>query len=162
MTATAKANARPPAEVPPELLAISAYNDLVAQSTRSPRLLERLVDAAGVPLTRATLLVLSAVARFGSITVSSLARRLDVDQSTVSRQVRPLEEHGLVTRTDDPADRRVAALLVTPAGRDALVRVRQVMFRDLEAALASWSASDRKLLGEMLDRFRRDLLDLPG
>jgi DNA-binding MarR family transcriptional regulator len=146
---------------PRELAAISAYNDLVAQSARSPRVLGRLVRAAGVPLTRATLDVLVVISRHRSITVSSLARRLDVDQSTVSRQIRPLEHHGLISRTEGPADRRVASLAVTSAGRAALDRVQRVVHRDLEAALASWSSADRQQLGELLDRFRRCLLELP-
>lgn len=146
--------------MPAEVAAISDYHDLVALTARGSRMRERLVRAAGVPLTRATLDVLVMVSRHPNIGVSALGRRLDVDQSTASRQLRPLEARGLVARTEDPVDRRVVSLAVTREGADVVRRVRQVGDRDVEAALASWSREDRELLGGLLDRLRAELLEV--
>jgi DNA-binding MarR family transcriptional regulator len=146
--------------IAPELLAVSNYNDLVTRNFRSTRVMEHLVAVAGVPLTRATLDVLTVINRFGSLPVSKLARRMSVDQSTVSRQIRPLEDNGLIVRTEDPADRRVAVLEMTEAGREVIQRVRQVVYRNIDTALASWSPADRELFGDLLERFRQSVLDL--
>lgn len=143
-----------------EVAAISDYNDLIALTARGSKMRGRLVHAAGVPLTRATLDVLVMISRHPNIGVSALGRRLDVDQSTASRQLRPLEASGLISRTEDPVDRRVVSLAVTREGADVVRRVRQVGDRDLEAGLASWSRTDRELLGALLGRLREGLLEL--
>jgi DNA-binding MarR family transcriptional regulator len=147
------------AQPDPDLQRIQDFADLVAASARSARQRERVVRAAGVPVTGASLDALRLVARHGPIAVSEVARRLRVDQSTASRQVRPLEERGLVVRSADPADARVARLSVSDEGRGVLARVREVWLEDFDAALSDWSPQDRRLLGELLERFRKALLE---
>jgi DNA-binding MarR family transcriptional regulator len=151
-------------EVPPdvaaEVKAISDYNDLVLRNFRNSRVLEGLASKAGARLTRATFDVLAVINRQGTIRVSRLAERLEVDQSTVSRQIRPLEELGLIVRSEDPDDRRVVWLTVTDAGREVIQRVKKMVHDNVEAALATWSPDDRELLGTLLERFRRSVLDL--
>jgi DNA-binding MarR family transcriptional regulator len=117
-----------------------------------------------VPLTRAGLNALRIVERHAPVAVSELARRLGVDQSTASRQLRPLEEQRLVTRAVDDNDRRVAWLSLTPKGQRVLERTSEVWLGDYEVALADWSDDDRAILGELLDRLRTDLSKsrLPG
>lgn len=142
----------------PDVLAVHEFADLVATSARSARQRERVVRAARVPLTGAELLALRTVQRYGPIGVSEVARRLEVDQSTASRQIRPLEEQGLVTRGTDPADRRSARLAVTPKGRRLLDRVRDVSLNDYSVALGDWSGADRATLAALLDRLHVALL----
>jgi DNA-binding MarR family transcriptional regulator len=142
----------------PAVLAVHELADLIAASARSPRQRERVVRAARVPLTGAGLVALRAVERHGPIAVSEVARRLAVDQSTASRQLRPLEEQGLVIRATDPADRRSARLAVTPKGRRLLDRVREVSLNDYAVALSDWSAADRASLAALVDRLRVALL----
>jgi DNA-binding MarR family transcriptional regulator len=90
--------------------------------------------------------------------VSEVARRLEVDLSNASRQLRALEDQGLVTRSSDPTDRRVARVAVTAAGRRVLDRTRAIALNDYAVALDDWSARDRELLADLLDRFREALL----
>ncbi len=142
----------------PQLHAIHEFAELVAASARSSAQRERLLRAARVPLTGASLNVLGLIERRGPIVVSDLARRLGIDQSTASRQLRPLEDLGLVARTMDRDDRRVAWLSVTVKGRRVRERVRDVILNDFDVALGDWSVADRTLLAELLDRFRTDLL----
>jgi DNA-binding MarR family transcriptional regulator len=87
-----------------------------------------------------------------------VARRLEVDLSNASRQLRALEDEGLVTRSVDPADRRVARVAVTAAGRRVLERARAVALNDYAVALDDWPARDRAQLADLLDRFRVALL----
>jgi DNA-binding MarR family transcriptional regulator len=142
----------------PAVGALSELADLIAASARSPRQRERVLRAARVPLTGAGLVALRAVERHGPIAVSDVARRLELDQSTASRQIRPLEAEGLVTRSVDPADRRAARLAITPKGRRLLDRVREVPLNDYAVALGDWSAADRVTLAQLLDRLREGLL----
>ncbi len=141
-----------------DLVRIAEFADLVGTSARSVRQRERVLRAAGVPVTDAGLTILRLVRRHDGIAVTDLARRLELDQSTVSRQLRPLEEHGLVVRTADPDDRRVARLAITGDGLALLRRVRAVMLNDFDVALSDWSSYDRRLLADLLERFREDLL----
>lgn len=142
----------------PVLLAVHDFTTLVTASARSARQRERILRAAGVSLTPASLSALRVVERFGPIVVSDVARRLDVDQSTASRQIRPLEEQALVERTSDGDDGRVSWLRLTSAGDRVLAQVRDVFLNDFAVALHDWADEDRVRLGELLERFRADLL----
>ncbi|HMC81173.1 MAG TPA: MarR family transcriptional regulator, partial [Acidimicrobiia bacterium] len=79
---------------------------------------------------------------------------------TVSRQVRQLEELGLVVRTQDPVDGRAILLEVTEAGLKALQRMRVEWQKTVAEILESWPQKDRELLGELLERFALELLAL--
>ena len=137
---------------------IHEFTSLVIASTRSPRQRERLQRALGLSLSETNLGVLRMVQRHGPIAVSEVARRLEVDLSNASRQLRALEDQGLVTRGVDPADRRVARVAVTAGGRRVLDRARAVALNDYAVALDDWTVRDRDQLADLLDRFRVALL----
>lgn len=67
---------------------------------------------------------LATVEREGPLTPSALADCERIQRPTATRVVARLEEAGLVTRTSDLADRRVAHVAITPAGRALLKRIR--------------------------------------
>jgi DNA-binding MarR family transcriptional regulator len=92
--------------------------------------------------------------------LSDVAAGLKVAVPTVSRQVRQLEQLGLVARTQDPIDGRAILLEVTPAGLDALQRMRTEWRRTVAEILESWPQKDREILGELLERFALELLAL--
>ena len=158
-----KAGAAPPKAVSSkagaDLATINEFIELIESVARQPRQRERVLDAAGAPLSRAGLAALRIVDRHGPMPVTEVSRRLGVDQSTASRQIRPLEEANLLDREADPADRRVAWLQVTPAGVALLERVRALRLRDLEVVLRSWSRRDRAQLASLLDRFRSSMFN---
>jgi|SoiMethySBSTD1v2_1073268.scaffolds.fasta_scaffold1160154_2 DNA-binding MarR family transcriptional regulator len=147
-------------DAPPEVVAVARYNELVTKNLRNTRVLPDLAEEAGARLTRATFEVLAVVHRHGPIRVSELVPRIGVDQSTISRQIRPLEELGLIARSEDPSDRRVVWLDATEAGQEMMLSIRRRVNRNVEAALASWSAADRETFGKLLERFRQSVLDL--
>ena len=141
-----------------DLERIHEFTSLVIASTRSSRQRERLQRALGLGVSETNLGALRLVERHGPLAVTDVARRLEIDQSNASRQIRALEEQGLVTRTVDPDDRRVARLEIAAAGRTVLTRVRAVALNDYAVALEDWSAQDRAQLAALLDRFRIALL----
>ena len=142
----------------PDLERIHEFTSLVIASTRSSRQRERLQLALGLGVSETNLGALRLIQRHGPIAVTEIARRLEIDQSNASRQARSLEAQGLVRRTVDPDDRRVARLGITGAGKRVLAKVRAVALNDYAVALEDWSADDRARLAELLDRFRLALL----
>ena len=104
--------------------------------------------------------ILSLQGEGGGGRLSDVAAGLKVAVPTVSRQVRQLEDLGLVTRTQDPVDGRAVLLEVTGAGVDALQRMRGEWQQTVAEILASWPEKDRQILGELLERFALELLAL--
>jgi DNA-binding MarR family transcriptional regulator len=104
--------------------------------------------------------ILALQGRAGGGRLTDVAAGLRVAVPTVSRQVRQLEDLGLVVRTKDPIDGRAILLEVTEAGVDALQRMRVEWRRTVAEILESWPEKDRELLGELLERFALELLAL--
>jgi DNA-binding MarR family transcriptional regulator len=106
---------------------------------------------------RAAYIALQRVADQGPVRMSDVAAALCLDLSTVSRQVRTLEDAGLLTRTVDPADRRASRLAATPEGTALVERMQATFSQILEGALADWSERDRAALSRLLERLADDL-----
>lgn len=75
--------------------------------------------------------------------VGELASRQRLAPSTVSGLVQSLVESGLVTRGPDPADRRVAVVCLTDAGRAQLTDWERAHRERLARALSLLPAADR-------------------
>jgi DNA-binding MarR family transcriptional regulator len=87
------------------------------------------------------------------MSISSLARELALDPSTVNRQVRPLREEGLV----DPPPGRVGStteLRLTPSGEKVLAKMDNAWLGDSKRLMSQLSASDRKVLAGLLDQLQ--------
>jgi DNA-binding MarR family transcriptional regulator len=82
---------------------------------------------------------------------------MNVDTSTVSRQLTALEESGWVARDRDPADARAHLLHITAAGRRVLERSWARRREALQLVLAGWSDDDLRRLAEHLERFNHDM-----
>jgi DNA-binding MarR family transcriptional regulator len=98
------------------------------------------------------LALLKMVAHAGPLRLTALAASLDLDTSTVSRQVRALEDRGLIERTTDPDDGRASRLAVTEAGRRSLFEGAQRRRELIGEIIADWSAEDRESLRLLLHR----------
>ncbi|MBK8024450.1 MAG: MarR family transcriptional regulator [Chloroflexi bacterium] len=87
----------------------------------------------------------------------TLANRLLVARSTVTRLVNVLEMMGLISRIDDPDDRRAQRVRLTPEG----AHLRQHAYAAHHAALQAWLAplenADQRRLIVLLDRMRTAL-----
>ncbi len=110
---------------------LTASRALVGVSARSLAAVE---DTVTVTQFR-TLVVLSA---HGPTTLVQLAGRLEVNASTAQRQVDRLLALGLVTREDNPADRRQVLIDLTAEGSRIVATVtrrRRAAIADIVAAL---------------------------
>jgi DNA-binding MarR family transcriptional regulator len=142
-----------------ELRTIDSFIEFIETVARSPFQRERVLGAAATKLSGAGLNALRMIARNGPIAGTEVARRLGVDQSTASRQIRPLEDAGLIARTTDDADRRVAWLEATDQGRAVLERIHGQRRKDAERVLGDWSAKDVSELARLLARFQQSMID---
>ena len=106
----------------------------------------------GVRIDRAGYICLATIAERGELRLSDLAQLMTLDVSTASRQVRGLEDAGLVVRRGDPEDRRAALLGLTPDGERALQIQLEARTGLLEDAMADWTDQDRDTLRLLLSR----------
>jgi DNA-binding MarR family transcriptional regulator len=89
--------------------------------------------------------------------VSDLAAKVDLDISTVSRQVKSLEDKGIVERAHDPADGRASLVQLSAEGRDVMQAAFQRRFARIKNVLAPWTERDRAELQRLLTRLTADL-----
>ena len=119
---------------------------------RASRTLRR-ESQAGISPT--LLAALSTIERHGPMTAGALAAHEQVRKPTVTRILSALVDEGLVERTPDPADRRIAWVQLTPAGRSRMRTVRRRTDRYLAQRLRKLDAGELATLeraAEILDR----------
>lgn len=120
-----------------------------------------LVGAAADSLSVNDITLLRAITTHGPVRISDLAAWQGVDKSTVTPQVRRLEERGLVSRQGDPADRRATLLTLTDPGRQTLRNMDEAGRRLFGQALDSWPDADRRTLAALMQRLAAELDDVP-
>jgi DNA-binding MarR family transcriptional regulator len=135
------------------LLAIQRLGRLMG----SRRVSTRIADAAGAEISQQGVQILRSLLRHGEQPIAGLATTAHLDISAVSRQLRPLEEAGLVKRSPSADDGRVALVTLTASGRRVAKRIRQVGLRHLTTSLAEWSEDDLEQLGHLMSRLVADL-----
>lgn len=93
-------------------------------------------------LSRAATSTLSRLARDGAMRITTLAEREAVTQPAMTGLVQRLEASGLVSRTSDARDRRVALIDITRSGRRTLERQQEAQDAVLMDRLASLSPDE--------------------
>ncbi|MFW6694766.1 MarR family winged helix-turn-helix transcriptional regulator [Streptomyces sp. MAR4 CNX-425] len=142
----------PGTPVAPDLL-----NDLQHQLAVFARRAEQ-TRLAGVgqvrnSMDRAAYLLLNRLEQHGPTGVKALAAGMGIDSSTVTRQVAPLVDGGLVKRATHPDDGRAVVLELTPLGLARLHEVQESR-RELVALLTSdWTDAERATFCTLLTRF---------
>lgn len=116
------------------------------------RLVTRHYDRALAPVGLSTngYSILSRLGRLGPLPLGALAGRLGTDRSTLSREIAPLVEAGLVEARLDPDDRRRRVLTLTASGRGRVKRALP-LWAGAQQALAEEFGADRTaaLVGEL-------------
>jgi DNA-binding MarR family transcriptional regulator len=103
-----------------------------------------------------TLALLEHLSSTGPLTIAEAARHFDRSQSATSEIVARLLARGLLDRVEDARNRRRHLIWLTAAGREIVMRERQVLSRELvERAMSRMTAADR----ERLVRGMRALLE---
>lgn len=115
-----------------EVLRVCAGMNIRLAARRITRFLEAQMHETGLSIAQFGLMTHIAAARDG--TIGALAERSGLDQSTLSRNLRSLEQVGLVEITIVEKDLRRRAVWLTEMGA-----------RRLEAAIPSWRRAHRAL-----------------
>jgi len=123
------------------------------------RLARRLRRQLPGELSPSQLATLSTVERHGPLTLGDLSRAERVKPPTMTKIVSALEEQGLVTRTVDRTDRRVAHVEATAAGLRFIDRSRRQKDAYLAERLRTLHGDDRAALERAVDVLERLLND---
>lgn len=107
---------------------------------------------AGVDLERSAYITLARIAALEGPRLTELAAALGLEVSTTSRHVKRLKADGLVTVEIDPDDSRARRFTPSPAGQDALDRVRHARRSRLARMLHDWNPDEVAALANGLDR----------
>ena len=118
-------------------------------------------EAAGVSLNQQSIEVLRALGGCDAVSVGDLARSARMDTGAVSRQLRVLEEQGLVERRTSAQHGSVVLVTATSRGRSMAERYERVRYAQLARALADWTPEERVELGRLLVRLVDDLQSIP-
>lgn len=97
--------------------------------------------------------VMAHLSQTGEVSVREIQARVDMEKSKVSRAASRLEEQGLVTKLENPEDRRLVSLSLTPAGRavmDRLIPLAEVFQAELRQVLADDGAAFDQGLARIL------------
>ncbi|MGW2300235.1 MarR family winged helix-turn-helix transcriptional regulator [Streptomyces sp. NPDC001809] len=84
---------------------------------------------------------------------TELAGYFGVGKATMSRQLRALEDLGLVARDPDPADGRASLVRLTEEGRDRFRSVRDARRERYVHKLADWDRAEVAELARLLNHF---------
>ena len=132
---------------PPSLLVLPSY--LLSQLSKyGRRHLEKVLAEHDLALIHHG--ALAALADFGPRSQQELADSLDFDKGHLVARIDDLQRRGLVTRTQDPADRRRNEIALTAAGQALIDRLRPVAAESQQSFLQALSPTDRKTLFSLL------------
>jgi DNA-binding MarR family transcriptional regulator len=120
----------------------------------------RQTAAIGTDVTRAGYAVLRSVDEAGELSLGEVARQCSMDPAAAGRQVKALEDDGLLER-EPGEDARVTVVRLTPAGKDVYQRIVAVRTAHMSEVLSAWPTADRKALARLVDRLVDDLKAVP-
>lgn len=144
-----------------ELDAIERAIEQLLRLYSSRKVHAQMAAAAGVVISQPGLSLLRRLQEAGELPIGELARLTQMDPAAAGRQIRLLQEDGLVERTRDAEDGRVVMVRVTPKGAKVRHRLGMVGERHMVDVLSGWSASDCRQLASLLPRFVDGLRAVP-
>jgi len=116
---------------------------------QAERTLERSMACCGVTLVQCHTLV--ELGEAGPLNLSELAKRMELDKSTVSRTIDSLVGSGLVERKEDPGNRRAVILRLTRSGKNQLGKIHGVSDRFYQQTLQNVPEDRMDRLTECLE-----------
>jgi DNA-binding MarR family transcriptional regulator len=141
-----------------ELLDATASISRLTRMLRRSRLYERASAEAGIVLDRIGVQILGHVSKAEQpLSVKELAETMQVEGPHATRQVQRLVARGLLEKTVDPADRRVARLALTPEGSELINRYHAVVKGWMRDAVADWPAEDKQQVCRLITRWVDDI-----
>ena len=115
------------------------------------RLARRLRQESGAGLSPSQQSALAVVSNHGPLTLGALAEHERVAPPSITKVVSKLECDGLVTRTPDPADRRVCRVVISPSGAALLEESRRRKTAWLTARINDLDPDRQRRLADALD-----------
>lgn len=112
----------------------------------------------GYPMERAHYLLLGRL-EDGERSTGEIAEVLNLDHSTVVRQVAAVQELGFAERRPNPSDRRSVLVSLTATGAESIASMRAARQKRLGRILADWSEAEREGFAGFLKRFNAALLE---
>ncbi|MEU9477011.1 MarR family transcriptional regulator [Streptomyces sp. NPDC048191] len=91
----------------------------------------------------------------GGQRATELAAYIGVGKATMSRQLRALEELGLIAREPDPADGRAWLVTLTDEGRGRVGKVREARRARYVRQLSHWDRTEVAELARLLNQLNR-------
>ncbi|HLH46646.1 MAG TPA: MarR family transcriptional regulator [Acidimicrobiales bacterium] len=126
------------------------------------RLSRRLRQQALGDITPSQISALSSISKHGELSLGELASIERVAPPSMTRIAARLEELGLVQRRTDAADRRVARVVISPAGKELLQETRNRRDAYLADRLRHLSADETHLLEQAIPLLERLAAEEPA
>lgn len=89
----------------------------------------------------------------GKISMSDMSREMCCHKSNVTQVVSGLMKKGLFTRSLMESDHRIAELLLTPKGRAASVRLRELLSSRADDCMGIFTKEERRIFAELLRKY---------
>ena len=99
--------------------------------------------------------ILEALLHKGALPVNALGRKVLLTSGSITSAVDRLEARGLVARSDDPGDRRVRRVALTPAGRRVIAPAFARHAEELDEVVSVLTRAERATLVDLLRRLGR-------
>jgi DNA-binding MarR family transcriptional regulator len=128
----------------------------IARAYNSPRRDALFLKRAGIKMNRALFPLLAITGSEKPMGVVEKAEIVGRNYTTVSRQLRKLEELGYIRSHKSEEDDRSMVSVPAPKGRLLIEKMQQTRHEYIEEILRDWNDEDRNALLKMLQRFADD------
>lgn len=95
----------------------------------------------------------------GNMTISQLAKELNIAPSTVSVSIKRLEKAGFVTKKVNKSDARITEIHLTKKGEAAPEHIKQKMESEENMLTAGLSQEEKYLLSDLLDKIIENFIE---
>ncbi|ASA25495.1 MarR family winged helix-turn-helix transcriptional regulator [Paenibacillus donghaensis] len=110
---------------------------------------------AGITPTRFR--VLQELFQVEEISQIALQKQIEIDAAAVTRHLRGLEESGMISRRNNPADNRVTLVSLTEHGREHIASYRQENKIFISTLLTGFNSREQTVLIDMLERLQHNI-----
>jgi MarR family transcriptional regulator, organic hydroperoxide resistance regulator len=132
-------------------VAVAKVNQLVKRAMQD--------GLAGVGLEFPQYELLAAIFRYPGMTQQELANKLLVGRSNLSMLLPEMERGQLVERRQDPSDKRLRRLFLTPEGEAQAREGLAVQIRVIEHMMAAITPEECETVGDIMRRIGRHMTD---
>lgn len=135
--------------------ACEVFLHLLRTGDEAFRVTDAYFQAQGVSQGRFTVLMLlydKACGESNVLTPAQLAEQAGVTRATMTGLIDTLERDGMVTRTPDPADRRMLSVELTAKGVEFLERMLPGHFERIRSLMTALSENERRTLVKLLGK----------